>query len=253
MEKKYKLTDETINIYGRTLHRIKALKDFNDVKKGDLGGFIEKEDNLSHKGNCWIYDNAHVCDNTHIYDNARVYDNTYIFGNACVCGDAYVYGNACIYGNVHISGNVCVYNKARVCGNVSICDNVHVYDKACVSGNAFVCNNVHVYDDACVSGYAHVSGNVHIFGNVTITDRMYLSDNAYVKSLDDICYISSFGSENMSTTFFRCIDNTIKVSRGCFLGTLGEFRDKVKETYGNSKYANEYLVIIDAVKIKFNE
>ena len=34
MEKKYKLTEETINVDGRTLYRIKALKDFNDVKKG---------------------------------------------------------------------------------------------------------------------------------------------------------------------------------------------------------------------------
>ena len=39
-EKKYELTDETVKGYGHTLHRIKALKDFGDVKKGDLGGFI---------------------------------------------------------------------------------------------------------------------------------------------------------------------------------------------------------------------
>ncbi|MBB4077294.1 hypothetical protein GGR08_001625, partial [Bartonella fuyuanensis] len=30
-----------------------ALKDFDDIKAGDLGGFIEKEVNLSHDGNCW--------------------------------------------------------------------------------------------------------------------------------------------------------------------------------------------------------
>ena len=45
--KKYELTDNTINIDGITLHRIKALKDFSDVKAGDFGGWIEKEDNLS--------------------------------------------------------------------------------------------------------------------------------------------------------------------------------------------------------------
>ena len=54
MEKKYKLTEETINVYGITLYRIEALKDFGNVKKGDKGGFIEKEDNLSQYRNCWI-------------------------------------------------------------------------------------------------------------------------------------------------------------------------------------------------------
>ena len=35
MEKKYKLTEESISFNGKTLHRIEALKDFADVKKGD--------------------------------------------------------------------------------------------------------------------------------------------------------------------------------------------------------------------------
>ena len=33
--KKYKLTDETIDIEGKTLYRIEALKNFGDVKNGD--------------------------------------------------------------------------------------------------------------------------------------------------------------------------------------------------------------------------
>ena len=33
MEKKYKLTDETIEVNGKILYRIEALKDFSDVKK----------------------------------------------------------------------------------------------------------------------------------------------------------------------------------------------------------------------------
>ena len=37
-EKKYKLTDESINFCGRKLYRIEALKDFSDVEKGEKGG-----------------------------------------------------------------------------------------------------------------------------------------------------------------------------------------------------------------------
>lgn len=39
MEKKFELTEEfIINDSGIKLYRIKALKDFSDVKKGDFGG-----------------------------------------------------------------------------------------------------------------------------------------------------------------------------------------------------------------------
>ena len=78
MEKKYKLTEETINVNGKTLHRIEALRDFGDVKKGNKGGFIEKEENLSQSGDCWVYHNAKVSDDAVVYSNAKVYGNTKI-------------------------------------------------------------------------------------------------------------------------------------------------------------------------------
>lgn len=75
--KKFELTSESIvNIFGKKLFRIKALIEFGDVKEGELGGFIEKEENLSHEGNAWVFGNAKVC------ENAKVY------GDAWVCGDA---------------------------------------------------------------------------------------------------------------------------------------------------------------------
>ena len=77
--KKFELTSEFItNIFGTKLFRIKALIEFGNVKAGELGGFVEKEENLNHEGNAWVYGNAEV------YGNARVY------GNASVCDDARV-------------------------------------------------------------------------------------------------------------------------------------------------------------------
>ncbi|WP_412057344.1 hypothetical protein [Bartonella sp. DGB2] len=54
MEKKYELTQETREVDDRTLYRIKALRDFGDIKAGDLGGFVENEYRLSHDGTCWV-------------------------------------------------------------------------------------------------------------------------------------------------------------------------------------------------------
>ena len=85
--KKYKLTDETINLRGITLYRIEALTDFCDVKRGDKGGFVESEKNLSQEGNCWIYDDWCVYENTIVTDNAQVYDDANIHGNVHLCGD----------------------------------------------------------------------------------------------------------------------------------------------------------------------
>ena len=99
MEKKYKLTEETINVDGRTLYRIEALKDFGNVKKGDKGGFIENENNLTQYGKCWVYDNAEVSGYAIVHNNATVRGNAKVSGNAIIHEDAKVYGNGKIGGN----------------------------------------------------------------------------------------------------------------------------------------------------------
>ena len=85
---------------GHTLYRIEALKDFSDVKKGDKGGFVESEDNLSQDGDCWVY------------DTAKVYGNAMVYGNASIYGDARVYGNAVIHGRAVIGGDAKVANNS---------------------------------------------------------------------------------------------------------------------------------------------
>ena len=64
--KKYEFTGETKTWLGGTLHRIKAVISFGSVQAGELGGWIEKESNLDHVGDAWVYGNALV------YGNAEV-------------------------------------------------------------------------------------------------------------------------------------------------------------------------------------
>ena len=195
--KKFELTTESITFLGRTLFRIKALISFGNVKAGELGGYIEKEGNLSHEGNAWVYDNAWVCGDAWVSGDARVYDNAWVYDNARVSGDARVSGNARVSGDAWVSGD------ARVSG------------------------------DAWVSGDARVSGNAWVSGDA------------------DIATISGFGSEYRTTTFFRTKNDEIAVKCGCFYGTLAEFREKVKKTHGDSKYAKEYLMIADLMEMHF--
>jgi len=106
-----------------TLFQIRALKDFSDVKKGDLGGFIECEDNLSHEGDCWVYDNALVWNGAKVKGNAQVRDNSQVFDHATITGTAILTEDAEAYDGFYmdedelwddcttlIEGNGCTYN-----------------------------------------------------------------------------------------------------------------------------------------------
>ena len=192
-EKKFELTDETREGYDCTLYRIKALKYFSDVKKGDIGGWIEKEDNLSQDGNCWVYNDAKVFDEAKVFGNARVY------GHAEVHGDAMIYGNACVsddaqvFGDANVYDNALVYDGTIVYGNAKVYENAEVYGKAIVCDNARICDDAEVYDhagiadDAVIYGEAKVSENAQVRGYATINDSIvkgYAIVSGYSKILD---------------------------------------------------------------------
>ena len=153
IEKKYELIPSDME----GLYRIKALKDFGNVKKGDIGGYVESEKNLSQYDDCWIYDNAKVCDNAVVIGkaivcgNARVYDNAQVCDNAIVRDDARVFANAQIYDNAVVVGNARVYGNAQVCGNAQIWGYVVIQGNAVVRGNAIVQGNADVSGDAIIS------------------------------------------------------------------------------------------------------
>ena len=143
--KKYELTEETVTVSGKTLHRIRAVRDFGSVKAGDLGGYIEKEENLSHCGEAWVsgnaevYGNSEVCGEARVFSNAKVYGKAEVYGDAEVSGDAKVSGNAKVCGEAWVSGNAEVSGNSEVSGNAKVCGNSKV------SGNAWVSNTRHFF------------------------------------------------------------------------------------------------------------
>ena len=138
MERKYELTDETREAFGRTLHRIVAVRSFDYVKAGEKGGWIEKESNLSHEGFCWVYDDAMV------FADAVVSGNAKVIRHATVCDTAKVYGNAKLMDNAAVYGRAEVYDEASVCGRTD------VYGDATVCGDAEVRGDAVLREDAVV-------------------------------------------------------------------------------------------------------
>ena len=226
--KKFELTSEFItNIFGKKLFRIKALVEFGDVEAGEFGGYVEKEENLSHDGDAWVCGDAMVYGDARVYGNARVYGDAEVYGDAWVCGDAMVYGDARVCGDTWVCGDAEVYGNARVYGDARVCGNARVYGDAEVCGNARVCGDAEVYGNAWVYGDAEVYGDA------------------------DYAYAHGFGCVNRTTTFFRLKDGGVGVKCGCFYGTLDEFREKVQETHGNGKLAQEYLMLADLMETRF--
>lgn len=101
---------------GKELYRIIALKDFSDIKKGEYGGYVEKESNLSQEGNCWLYNKSIAKDNSSILGDAKIYNDAIIEKDAIVCH------------------NALVKDKAKVSGNAVICDEAFIKDNAVVYG-----------------------------------------------------------------------------------------------------------------------
>jgi hypothetical protein len=91
-----------------------------------------------------------------------------------------------------------------------------------------------VYGNARVSGNAWVYGNAEVYGNA------------------DYAMAKGFGTEYRNTTFFRCKDGKVRVTCGCFYGTIDEFRKQVNETR-EGKIAKEYLMLADLMEYHFSE
>ena len=236
MEKKFKLTDEILVVNGKTLYRIKALKDFSDVKKGDKGGFVEKEINLSQYGDCWVYDDAMVYDNAEIYGDAVVRNNAKVWMDAKVSGNAQVYYNAKVYGNAMVFGHAIILDGAEVYDYAKVLDFAQVYGDAKVYGYAKVYDTAKVYDDAQVYGDAAVCGETRI-----CSDAAVCADSDYIL----------FKNWWSSGRFFTWTKSNNMWKVGCFYGTGEEL---VEKAYKDSEISGrEYERVVKYVEAIMRE
>ena len=241
MEKKYELTNETITIGLVTLHRIKALRSFNDVKKGDKGGFIESEDNLSHEGNSWVYNEAKV------YHKAKVLDN------AIVRDYAVITGYAIISDNVTVMDKTFVTNKAKILDYAVIEDYAFISDKAVISGFSTIKDKAFIYGKAKIEGCI-IGGHIEVCDDVTISKDVKIEGigrfegNAIISSNKDYIIFKNWWSSGRYFTWTRS-NNMWSV--GCFYGTGKEL---IEKAYKDSELSGrEYERIVKYVESILNE
>ncbi len=172
---RYELTSETKVVFGVRLARIRSLVEIPviGVKVGDLGGWVEKESNLSQvSGEAWVSDDAQV------------------------------------------SGLARVYGQARVSG------------------------------EAQVSGQARVSGKARVYGQARVSGKARLQNSR------EYLMLGPLGSRNATLTAW--VEGTeIRLATGCFLGSVVEFRKRLKETHPTGEHRDAYLAAIAFVKKRF--
>ena len=116
-----------------------------------------------------------------------------------------------------------------------------------VSGNAWVSGDAWVYGNALVYGNAHVSGNAWVYGDA------WVSGDAWVYARNHLGWMSCVGSENGTLCWFLERDRTVHVNRGCFSGSLEEFRSAVEKTHGDGPIGQQYRILIQFIELRSTE
>jgi hypothetical protein len=118
---KFELVNQPLSWGLSPVFRIRAVRDFGDVKSGDYGGLVASEDNLSHDGQAWVYDEAVVDDcagvsgDAQVRNKARILNRAEVTGRAVISGNAWIFWDACVSGDARISGWAHVWVFLKLC------------------------------------------------------------------------------------------------------------------------------------------
>lgn len=156
VNRKYRFTDETKIVDGHVLHRIVAIKDFGRIQAGTEGGFVEKYENLSSGGSCWVADDAMVYG-----PYAQIADYAVIGGNSKISGSVKIGGFTKVTGKCKITSIVDTWNDAK---DVAVL----IWGNTVISG------------DCVISGKNIRISNSTINGSVTIGENTYISHNSEI-------------------------------------------------------------------------
>ena len=151
-EAKYRFTGKTsLTPEGRVVFEIQATRDFDCIKKDELGGYIEGSWNLDPYDNSWVFPEGHISQWAKLEGNAKLISG-FMRDQAVVKDDAKII-------NSTIGGKAIISNSATI--NDSL-----VEDNAIVNCRAYV-------NDALIGINAKIGGEATVEGKVTIMNKTY--------------------------------------------------------------------------------
>lgn len=234
MEKKFELvkdcsivirnsSGEAINLYA-----IRALKTFScpiklrgqggvianfTVEEGSIGGWVESEDNLSHEGGCWIFNNARVYDGARIEDNAQIHHIATVNEGSIVKDYASITDRARVTRGALVGGCTKVANEAevrdsKVVGDIDIFGRSQVYNGSILSGRIYlegtvIIEGAEILNDLNLSGAYRVTFNTKSNEDVATyrTTKAVITVNAKDQELNRFCYVTVATKEDIWNVF----------------------------------------------------
>lgn len=160
--RKYELIPESGGLF-----RLRALRNFGEVRKGDLGGLVQSEENLSHEGNCWVHENAKAIEESRVSDHAVLFDHSLAKGQAQVSGLGRLYGHSVVEGLAVVEDLAQVYDWCLVTGGSRVSDDAYLGGAVTLEGM------VMVQEAAILIGrmtFETKERNYIILTNITITN-----------------------------------------------------------------------------------
>ena len=237
MERYFKLTEETIvNEAGRKLRQIECTRDFKFAQAGELGGFIEKEENLG--GEAWVdegaqvWGEAKVINGSVLRDNARVYGRSKVRNGSVIYGEARVYDYAMVDG-CFVGGQAKVYGKSRLALGVTMADQAEVFGLASIESSSCLLHNASVSGRACLN-YATV-----------------LSTDAYVTRNFDCCQFHNLCPEAGITSVYRTKAGDLRVCHADEVYTLEAFTELIERADSESIFKQVYPAVLAVIKARF--
>lgn len=188
------------------LYRVVAVRDIPKwgVKSGDVGGWVEDPEILSHDGNAWIAGEAKVLWGIHVENDALIKDNAVVMrkpGNGgwiCYVKDeARISGDAQVISCEEVSGEASIGGNARVAfseikDNASVLENATVV-KCVISGDSIVKGDAHA-DTAVIADMTIIEGMSKVLKNCTFKGINHLKGKAIVGPGEEIINQSVSGT-----------------------------------------------------------
>lgn len=189
-----KYSDDKYEFYGpeneNGFRRIRALRSFGEVKEGEVGGYIQSEDNLSQSGTCWVYDDAQVYGKAYVKEDAQVRDCAKVHGvNRCEISGEAVIGHA-----AHLEDTFAT-DMAHIMGESHVIES-NIEGRALLKENCNVMAS-HVTGQSVIGGYGAVVNSV-LRGETIVTDNAMLnkcncSDEVSVSGLSHVHFCNMEG------------------------------------------------------------
>lgn len=252
---KYELVKEdrieypvSFDIPSVTLYRIRALRDFScpvkirtgygqfkeiKVKKGDLGGYVESERNLSHDAGCWIFDDAKVFHKARVQDNAHISNQAVVKKGAIIKDDSSVHDHSTVEGSAVLSGHSRAAGGSVISGDVKLNGNVYVSDYCQVTNGSVLDGDIYLEGSICVEN-AKLTGTIVLFGQYLITFDVHNNEEI-------VCYTT-----NRSITKFHEDIDILNLSESLAASTK-------KDIWSSTNFTGTSDELIEHVKMYRND